>query len=376
MRCIATILLELVYLIDLQTDRKRISCNQIEAAAKQWSSSRLNRQGEPVTFESVARFIRYSTRWLSFLGRHEQPEALPRHSHSSEVAAFAHSMKCDRGWSEKTVVDYCRLIDRFFEWLDERSVALERVRISDIDCFLSVCRDSNNCSRRTLNNYALQLRSFFRFAMKRRWCQPGIADGIAGPRFVRGETVPKGVSREEALKMLAAIDENSAADLRNRAVLQLLVTYGLRAGEAADLRLEDIDWQQDLLRIRCSKPGRTVVQPLSESVGEPILCYLRNVRPESSHRNVFLTLVAPIRPLSQHAVRHIVARHLSRVGIVGKGPHTLRHCVAQHLLDQGLPIKTIGDYLGHRSTAATSVYAKVNLKALREVAEIDLGGVT
>ena len=95
-------------------------------------------------------------------------------------------------------------------------------------------------------------------------------------------------------------------------------------------------------------------------------------------RILFLTLMAPFRGLHQTGVTTIVARRLDRLGVSVKrrGPHALRHAAAQHLLDHGMSMKVIGDFLGHSSLSSTAVYAKVNLKSLREVADIELGGLT
>ena len=92
----------------------------------------------------------------------------------------------------------------------------------------------------------------------------------------------------------------------------------------------------------------------------------------------FLTLNAPIRPMTRSAIGHVAKSRLDRIGITGKhrGPHALRHGTAQHLLDNGLSMKEVGDYLGHRGISATSAYARVRLGALREVADIDLEGLT
>ena len=129
--------------------------------------------------------------------------------------------------------------------------------------------------------------------------------------------------------------------------------------------------------MRCPKPGRTHLYPLSRAVGQAILRYIRELRPPRPERTLFLTLQAPIRPLSRGAMKHVVGSRLDSLGIAGKrrGPHALRHGAAQHLLNQGLSMKEVGDYLGHRSVSATSVYAKVQLNTLREVAEIDLEGL-
>ena len=197
-------------------------------------------------------------------------------------------------------------------------------------------------------------------------------------RFHRGETVPKGLNRDEVLRLLGTTEGDRAADLRDRAILMVLIAYGLRSGEVAGLQLDDLNWEEETLRVRRPKPGRIHHYPLSRGVGHAVLRYVRKVRPPRSERTLFLTLSAPIRPLRRGAIWHVVGSRLDRLGIAGKrrGPHSLRHAAAQHLLDHGLSMKEVGDYLGHRSVSSTSAYAKVRLGALREVAEIDLEGLT
>ena len=201
--------------------------------------------------------------------------------------------------------------------------------------------------------------------------------GSCRPGAIPAETIPKGLNRDEVIRLLATSEGDRPFDIRARAILMLLITYGLRAGEVSGLRVDDLEWEQEMLRVRCPKPGRTHLYPLSRGVGQAILRYLREVRPVYPERRLFLTLKAPIRPLSRGVIKGIVSARLNRLGITGKrrGPHALRHAAAQHLLDQGLSMKVVGDYLGHRSVAATSVYAKVQLDALREVADIDLEGL-
>ncbi len=197
-------------------------------------------------------------------------------------------------------------------------------------------------------------------------------------RFHPGEPLPKGLDRDEVVRLLATTEGNRPADVRDRAIVMVLIAYGLRAGEVAGLRLDDLDWADEALRVHRPKPGRTHHYPLSRGVGQAILRYLRETRPPRPERALFLTLNAPLRPLSGSAVWHVVRSRLERLGIVGKrrGPHALRHGAAQHLLDHGLSMKEVGDYLGHRSVSATSVYARVQLSSLREVADIDLEGLT
>ena len=116
---------------------------------------------------------------------------------------------------------------------------------------------------------------------------------------------------------------------------------------------------------------------MSPGAGHAIARYLREVRFAGLHRVVFLTLKVPVRPLNGSSLHALVARRVKAAGISAKrsGPHALRHCAAQFLLDRGFSLKQIGDYLGHRSVEATSIYAKVDFNSLRKVVDIDLEGL-
>jgi integrase len=157
----------------------------------------------------------------------------------------------------------------------------------------------------------------------------------------------------------------------------LFAIYGLRESEVAKLRLDDLDWEHDLLHVSRVKRRETQIYPLLPSVGNAIIRYLEKVRRSSTHREVFLTLLSPFRPLSRSALYSIVSCRLKILGVrtAHYGPHSLRHACAGHLVADGFSLKEIGDHLGHRSSAATRIYAKVDLPGLREVAAFDLGGL-
>jgi site-specific recombinase XerD len=246
--------------------------------------------------------------------------------------------------------------------------------MTDIDDVIAAEHKRGAWNRRTIHDYAQRLRAFFLFAEARGWCRTGLAAGIMAPRFMADETMPKGLRREDVLRLLASVQEDRPVDKRDRAILMLLIAYGLRAGEVAGLRLDDLDWKNGMLRVRCPKPGRTHLWPLSHEVGHAILRYLREARPSGFGRSLFFTAYAPIRPLGRTTLGKMVRDRLADIGIVSgrRGTHAIRHAAAQHLLDQGMPMKVIGDFLGHRDPSSTTIYAKVNLSALREVAALDL----
>jgi integrase len=140
--------------------------------------------------------------------------------------------------------------------------------------------------------------------------------------------------------MIAAASGDDRVSLRNRAIL-LLSIYGLRSGEVRRLQLANVDWQGDRLHVVRSKSLRRETFPLESSVGNAIARYLRHGRPPSQSRTVFLTLRASYRPLSGGALRNLVRRYLSNVGLParGCGPHGLRHACARHLMEAGHSFK-------------------------------------
>jgi integrase len=154
----------------------------------------------------------------------------------------------------------------------------------------------------------------------------------------------------------------------------LLATYGLRGIEVVRLRLDDIDWRNELFHVRNRKAGNSSTYPLSASVGTAILAYLREVRRAGGvHREVFLTLHAPYAPLAAGSLRTQVKHYLKRAGIrvARPGTHSFRYSCAQRLFEQGMPLKSIGDFLGHRDPNSTERYTKIALEQLREVATGD-----
>jgi integrase len=153
----------------------------------------------------------------------------------------------------------------------------------------------------------------------------------------------------------------------------LLASYGLRGAEVVRLRLDDVQWREQLLQIRGRKAGNRTTYPLAVAVGEAMLAYLQLVRPASSHREVFLTMQAPFKPLLRSSLRNRVLDYfrLAGVQVAHPGTHSFRYSCAQRMFEQGMPLKTIGDFLGHRDPASTERYTKIALDQLREVAAGD-----
>ncbi|MET4804791.1 tyrosine-type recombinase/integrase [Bradyrhizobium sp. LB11.1] len=368
--------LSLVRLLNLK-EGSRVRLSQIEAATAIWSQPKGRRCDRSASSKAKARFVTHAVRWLRLLGWLDEPER-ERHPHHAKVAIFEKWLRQERGLSTATIQDYCRATDHFFFRLAGKGVPLSAVRMTDIDDVITAEHKRGAWNRRTMHDYAQRLRAFFRFAETRGWCVRGVANGIMPPRFMRDEGVPKGLKRVDVQRLLATTEGDRPVDKRDRAILMLFIAYGLRAGEVGGLRLDDLSWKNEILRVRCPKPGRTNTYPLSQGVGDAILRYIREVRPSGFGRALFFTMRAPIRPLDRRALGKIVKDRLASLGIIAgkRGTHALRHAAAQHLLDQGMSMKVIGDLLGHRDPSSTAIYAKVNLAALREVATLDLEGLS
>ena len=367
----------LLQLLDLR-EGETVTVAQIQAVAPEWDRTRHNKLGHrPRTSRnSLKRALSRVTRWLRFLGWLDEPEE-DRHPYSVELRAFETWMRVERGHAEGTIGNNLRSAREFLDWLIAGGKRLQSVRIADIDAAIEAKTAERPYSRATIRGYAERLRAFFRFAEDRGWCTPGMAEGIVPGRFYPGQRVRGTLSRADIERLLATTDRDRLVDRRDRAILMLLIVYGLRAGEVRALTLDDLDWENETIRVYRPKTGRTDLFPLSQAVGQAIVRYLVDVRPPRPQRALFLTLSAPIRPLGRTVPGNIVRRRLDEAGIAAerRGSHVLRYTAAQHLLDRGASMKVIGDYLGHRNPRSTKTYARLDLNALREVADFDLEGL-
>ena len=364
------------YLIDVlgwSDETAQIDYSQVEVAAREWAQPRSHRQYRHAAPRKIRDFMNCSLRWLRFMDRLTELPT-PAHHCQEQIGEFESWMERECGYSQQTIAFTARVAKHLVDGLAKRSITLDAADIGQIEQILA--NDQSVSQRSALTNlgYVSRLRVFFRFAEQKGWCKSGISKGLASPRHYPRETAPKGLDRKEINDLLATTEGDSPSKVRDRAILMILITYGLRAGEVGALKLDDVDWHNDTLRVFCPKTGAIQHFPLSASVGESIVQYLRCARFPSPNRNVFLTLHSPCRPLDGKVLSAIVARRMKEAGISGRrnGTHALRHAAAQHLLDHGFSMKAVGDYLGHRSVTTTSIYAKVDLKTLREVVETNL----
>jgi site-specific recombinase XerD len=294
---------------------------------------------------------------------HDQPFA-------HEVPGFFHYLMEERGLRPASVLGYRHHLDRFEVYLRRIGVeSIGELSPAILSAFV-VERAGTGLAKSTVRDGAGVLRVFLRYAHREGVLASDLSPAVGWPQVYRLSSVPRSISWDDVNRVLAGVDRRTEAGRRDYAILLLLVTYGLRGREVAALTLDDIDWKRDRLAIPERKAGHSTAFPLSAVVGEALLDYLRRGRPETADRHVFFRAAAPRRPIGAAAVSSLSRSYLLKAGVdvPRPGSHTLRHSAVQRLVDANFDLKTIGDFVGHRSARSTEVYAKVAVEALREVA--------
>lgn len=337
---------------------------------------RLKSTARPPSANTAKLFLRCAKAWLLSIGA-LTPEAQRPLKFAGELRAFTEYMRVEQGLSPTTIAGRDEQIRWFCASLPSQVRSLDAVTLAHVDAFLRA-QAQRGWSRRSLHTLGGSLRSFFRYAASQRWCRSDLASGIELPRLYALEHVPRAPSVEEVGRLLKdTASSDDPVNIRDHAILSLLIYYGLRRGEVERLTLDDLDWVAETIHVTRPKQRRAQCYPMSVPVGEAILRYLRLARPRCSHRALFLTIQAPFRPLSGPSITFMVRKRLTKQGVQlnWRGAHCLRHACASQLLDAGFTLKQIADHLGHRSMDTTRIYTKIDLHGLRQVAEIDLGAL-
>lgn len=213
------------------------------------------------------------------------------------------------------------------------------------------------------------VRMFLRYLAIEGKCKPGLDAAIPAIAGWRLASLPRCLSADEVEQLLAACDLALPIGLRDHAVILLLARLGLRAGDVAELRFADINWNDGSILLK-GKSRREARLPLPQEVGDAILAYLEH-RPSVHDDHVFLRDIAPFIALPGSSVSQIVRRNMRRAGIVAPshGSHILRHTAATEMLRRGVSLYDIGSVLRHRSADRSAYYAKVDMEFLKQIVQ-------
>jgi len=292
-------------------------------------------------------------------------------STENEVGRFAAYLCEARGLSKATIREHRKRLRIFLGFLrfDHSPSRLQQLGVRDIDVFLRQCARTNNPF--SLQHIVATVRAFLQWQYARGLLAEPLHQRIDTPRVYRGERLPRAIPWEQVQALLASIVRCGRCGHRDFALLYLAAAYGLRSGELVALRLDDIDWQARTLRVMQTKTRQPLLLPLTDEAATVLIDYLREGRPQSAHREVFLHSTAPRCPLQSTAVREVLARRIRSSGLdlPAFGAHVLRHSFAMRLMQQGVALKGIADALGHRDIESTSVYLRLAVDDLREAAQ-------
>jgi site-specific recombinase XerD len=250
----------------------------------------------------------------------------------------------------------------------EHASELAKLTPADLTTYLTV--RSVDYAPATLRLIAGSIRQFLDFAQQQGWTRQPLSQAIPKIACRTHHDLPVYLSQEQLGLLLASWDLSTAEGQRDLAIGLCLARLGMRAGEVAALRLEDLHWRQGILRLNQSKNGHPAELPLLTDVGESIANYLRAGRPACSYRQVFV-FHQPVRPMSPKAISYVIKRalHHCAITVPRPGAHLLRHTIASHLFQNGASLKEIADLLRHRHLNSAAVYAHVDVAHLRSVAQ-------
>jgi integrase/recombinase XerD len=280
------------------------------------------------------------------------------------LAEFGRWLGRERGLSPVSVRCYSKQV-RYFLAVIGGPGAVSALDAGKVTAFMvEHSRDRNSWSAKAM---VTSLRVFLRFAHATGRTTVPLAGAVPAVASWRLAALPRGLKAAEIEMLLAGCDRDTAAGLRDYAVLSLLARLGLRGAEAAGLQLEDIDWRAGEVAVT-GKGSRTERLPLPVAAGEALAAWLTGGRPACESRALFVTMRRPYRQLTPEAVRAVMGRACDRAGLERRGAHRFRHALATEMLRAGASLPEVGQVLRHRSQLSTSVYAKVDQIALRPLA--------
>lgn len=255
----------------------------------------------------------------------------------------------------------------FLSFLEAQRISVERIGKGSFDRFL--LEQGRYYEKRTVASVSSFLRGFLRYLAVVGIVVDDMSHLVEHPRIVRGERDPRYLRSHQVSATLKTMNLGTIVGLRDRAILTLLAVYGLRSCEAARIHLDDIFWRCETLRIRHRKGGDMLELPLIPAAAKALADYI-SVRPQTEHREVFLTKCRPYRPIRDGVVGQAAGQALRRAGIevAQPGAHTFRYSHAQALFEADTPLPEIAGALGHRDLRTTMGYLQITVHPLREVA--------
>jgi integrase/recombinase XerD len=304
------------------------------------------------------------------------PPASPNGAVELMLERYRHYLTVERGLGGASACNYVNAVRPFLHGRlssDGRDLDLKQLKQADVIAFV-VARCPHQ-SRGAAAQTVTALRSLLGFLHVEGTIERGLSMAVPKVAAWRLAGLPKGLDPAQVRSLLASCDRRTPRGRRDFAILTTLVRLGLRSGEVAALKLDDIDWRAGEIVVH-GKGNHAERLPLPVDVGEAIAGYLHRGRSASAQgRAVFVRLIAPHCGMGRGGVKNVVVDAARRASLTSIGPHRLRHTAATQMLRAGASLPEIGQLLRHHHISTTAIYAKVDREALRTIARPWPGGV-
>lgn len=282
------------------------------------------------------------------------------------VDAYERYMRVERGTAARSVRNYVEVAKTFLSFAASATSGLDLETLSPALVVEFVMGESDRLKVSSAKSTTTRLRSLLRFLYVKGLTPVALAGAVPSVASWRLASLPKALTQSQVAALLASCDRRRSIGRRDHAIMVVLVRMGLRAGEVARLQLDDIDWRAGDLVVR-GKGSRLERLPLPPDVGEALVGWLRRGRPACADRSVFVRMRAPHRGLSPEGISAVVSHACRRAALSPVYAHRLRHTAATEMLRAGADLREVGQVLRQDSSEVTSIYAKVDRRALSAV---------
>ena len=263
-----------------------------------------------------------------------------------------------------------RPVQRFLDFLDDgRIFHMENVNMTHISAFFLIYAEY---SMRSMTTIVSALRIFFKFLYNEGCLEQKLWDMLPKAKHIRNAFIPSSWKKEDGIMLLKAVDRGNPIGKRDYAILLLVVRLGLRVSDVRNLRLSSLDWVRKKISIIQTKNKEGLELPMLDDIGWALIDYLKNGRPRTRAATVFVSHRAPYGGFKDTDSMHdILCKYIRFAGLpIPKnehyGLHSLRSTLARTMLENGAPLPTISEVLGHESINTTAIYLKINIDALRK----------
>jgi integrase/recombinase XerD len=284
----------------------------------------------------------------------------------TEIRAFVNYLRVDKGLSPNTIESYRRDMEKFSVLVRERSLRVPDITRSDVVAFLTSLFQRGLDSRSVARHLAT-LRHFFRFALIEGLIEEDPAATIEAPKTI--QALPEFLSVDEVEQLLQQPDLTNVVGIRDRAMIELMYSTGIRVSELCSIRMTDLKADPGCLRC-IGKGNKERLVPVGRQAMEAVQRYLAESRPELLRKNIspFLFVNQRGKPMNRIAFWSLLGAYGRKAGLrKSLKPHMLRHSFATHLLDRGADLRSVQMMLGHSDISTTQIYTHVVEERLKQV---------